>query len=73
MPMPKIEEEKMIDTYHTNNIVCPYCGEEDVDGWELFDFDETEVEGCTCGACGKVFNASREFSATYCTYKPLDL
>lgn len=53
---------------YTRNIICPYCGWEDKDSWEVFDGEdgdgaETEVD---CGNCEKTFSVilNVEFSYT---------
>ena len=59
-----------IDHECTDNIVCPYCGHEDGDSWEV-DFGPW-LEGeelCDCGACEKVFRARRDVTVYYSTEK----
>jgi transcription elongation factor Elf1 len=58
----KIEHE------YTRNIVCPYCGYEDLDSWEV-DSGEEDLGIIECGVCGKEFLASRVIDITYCTEK----
>lgn len=53
------------DTEYTNNMICPYCGYEDIDSWE-FDYDVGE---CDCPRCGKTFEYTRQVEVTYCTEK----
>lgn len=48
-----------------DNAVCPYCGEENEDSWEL-----DERGGDTeCGSCGKEYHYERDVSITYTTTK----
>ncbi len=54
-----------IEHEYTDNVVCPYCGYEDEDSWELDD-DSGETE---CGSCDKKFEYSRNRSVDYCTSK----
>lgn len=57
----------MSDNIHheyTNEIVCPYCGEEHGDSWERND------EGMDiCQNCGKEFAYSRIITVEYSTEK----
>lgn len=60
----------MKDTEYTQNVICPYCGYEDRDSWEI-DFGES-LEGETeifCGNCGKEFTASRTATIYYHSFK----
>ena len=55
-------------TEYTKNIVCPYCGHEDHDSWEVdFGGGMEGEEKLECGTCGKEFIASKECSITYST------
>ncbi len=59
-----------IDHEHTDLIVCPYCGHKDHDSWEI-DFGPW-MEGeelVDCGACEKIFRASRSVTVHYSTEK----
>lgn len=56
--------ERYIDHEFTDEITCPYCGEEFQDSWESPDNGEHE-----CCECGGAFTHEREISVTYCTYK----
>lgn len=56
------------ETERTDNIICPYCGYEDRDSWEVdfgpgFDGDTTVV----CGSCEQEFHASRMVDVCYTT------
>ncbi len=59
-----------MDTDHTVNMICPYCGHEDRDSWEVnpgeLEYDDYEVE---CDHCGKAFIVSKRCSITYTTKK----
>lgn len=62
-------KEEKIDHEHTDQVVCPYCG------------DATEIEGDpydasgenTCYACGKIFTCEVNISVTYSTAKDCKL
>lgn len=43
--------------------VCPYCGDENDDSWELSGDDGVT----TCGACGRDYNYSRYVDVSYST------
>ena len=45
----------------TDEIVCPWCGYEELDSWEAPDHDDESV----CEECGKVFAYEREIEVTY--------
>lgn len=61
MPAPN----SSIDHSATSDIVCPWCGYEDRDSWEVDDSDE-DME---CGRCEKHFSMERDVSVTYSTYR----
>lgn len=46
---------------YEDNIVCPYCGHEDRDSYELSDDNDT-IE---CGRCGATIEYTREVIASY--------
>ena len=50
---------------YTDNIVCPWCGEEQSDSWECCDWDDE----CECDYCGKVFEYERNTEVTYSSRK----
>lgn len=51
------------DRNATQEIVCPYCGYEFGDSWELRGDHST----ATCGRCGKDFHYARYYECTYNT------
>lgn len=58
------------DTAHRDNIVCPHCGYEERDSWEV-DFGpglegETEHQ---CARCCEAMKAERHCTVTYTTAK----
>lgn len=53
-----------IDHNYTDEVVCPYCGYEFGDSWEL-----GEEGGLECDKCGKEFEFYRNIEVTYCTYQ----
>lgn len=52
---------KEIDHSYTKEIICPWCGYEISDSWEMSDSDDE----CECGDCYKIFSYEREFEITY--------
>lgn len=58
-------ESKEIDHTYTENIVCPYCGHEDIDSWEA-QSDHGEYE---CGMCDELFFYERIVTTQYSTKK----
>ena len=59
---------KEIDHECTNEIVCPYCGNEFSDSWEYSSSDE-QIGLIECGECEKSFYANRNITITYSTEK----
>ncbi|MGI5848797.1 MAG: hypothetical protein ACOX8Q_01795 [Christensenellales bacterium] len=55
-----------IDHEYTRNIVCPYCGYEDIDSWEV-ESGEEDLGLQTCGNCEKEFYAQRIVTVEYST------
>ena len=55
------------DTKFTRSLVCPYCGHECKDSWELSG-DSGEHE---CGKCERSYWWERRVDVTYCC-KPLE-
>lgn len=53
-----------IDTQFTQEAVCPYCGAEQSDSWELEDNDEYY-----CDECENDYLITRHTEITYCTHK----
>ena len=61
-------DKEKIEHEYTDEIVCPYCGNEFSDSWELGDGEDIgELE---CDECNKKFTAYRNLSKpTYSTEK----
>ncbi len=57
-----------IDTRNTDEPICPHCGDEFGDAWEMFDFHQNKTE-MDCGNCGKLVTIERDFHVTYSTEK----
>jgi DNA-directed RNA polymerase subunit RPC12/RpoP len=55
---------KEIDHNFTNEVVCPYCGWELRDSWELDDKGYMD-----CEECEKKFFFERDITVRYCTGK----
>lgn len=53
-----------INHENTDEVVCPYCGQESSDSWELDDDGVTE-----CYGCDKKFNYTKNISVDYSTSK----
>ncbi len=52
-----------IDTYLTDDLICPWCGAENYD-------ETTEPDGETvCSACGKQFTFERDYTISYISRK----
>lgn len=57
-----------IDCEYTDEIVCPYCGEEFTDSWEF----EPDMDTIDCYECGMEFKYERNVSVTYSTSKVVE-
>lgn len=63
------KEGEKIHNKYTREVVCPHCGYEMSDSWELeleHDGDEMEVD---CVDCGEPFIVSINIKITYSTFK----
>jgi transcription elongation factor Elf1 len=58
-----------IRTDYTRDIVCPHCGHEDRDSWEVGRGEEGDLGEQECGSCEKPFTAQRHVSITYSSEK----
>lgn len=60
--------DKEINCDGTHEVVCPYCGQEHGDSWELsgYDGEESTID---CGTCGEEFIYVRNVSVDYTTCK----
>lgn len=55
---------------YTMNIVCPYCGYEFEDSFDLSgNMDDGDIEECICEECGKDFEYTLNVDVTYSTSK----
>lgn len=60
--------EQEFDTDYTNEIVCPYCGYQFTDSWELQGGQDTDIP-IECGRCEKSFIFSTDYHITYSSHK----
>ena len=49
------------DKEYEINLICPYCGHEDRDSWELSDDDDEHK----CGRCGAIMSFERVVTVEY--------
>jgi len=65
--MSRIYQEAW-DHWHTDDPVCPHCGEIVCDAWELFVHDANEVvEEWECIGCNKPYRIERHIDVSYST------
>lgn len=64
----QIEVLEEIDHEYTQEIVCPFCGSEWGDSWEIEPNNE-DIGLMKCDDCGKQFYATRNIDITYVTEK----
>ncbi len=57
-----------LDTWHEDNIICPYCKFEYSDSWE-YNTNDCNEQVLECVNCGKEFAMNHEYSVTYTTTK----
>jgi uncharacterized Zn-finger protein len=57
-----------MNTEYTHNLICPYCGHENKDSWEV-NMDEGMEwdDDIECGSCDETYRASRHCTITYST------
>ena len=58
------DEVEEFDTSYTEELVCPYCGYEHSDSWEIGDSENSS----TCNNCDKNFKFDQQISRTFSTY-----
>lgn len=58
-----------INTINTSEIICPHCGHEHLDSWEI---DLSYGPGMECDGCGKPFIVFRDEIVYYRSFKPGD-
>ena len=58
------------DTECTDEPVCPWCGEEQADAWELFSASSSDCEETACDTCGRDILITQRVSVSYTTRKP---
>ncbi len=63
-PNAEKDSNKKISHKYTQEVVCPYCGNEFTDSWEYDDSEEIY-----CESCKNTFDMERAIEVTYCTYK----
>jgi transcription elongation factor Elf1 len=51
------------ETSSEEGLICPYCGQTDLDAWELQ--NGSECGETDCGSCGREFRWSTYTSITY--------
>lgn len=59
------EESEQFKTYRTDWPVCPYCGYDEPDPWEI----ETNETSIDCVNCGKKYAIEQIISRTFCSFK----
>lgn len=65
-----MEEIDEMDYTQENEITCPYCGNKNLDSWEVgTDINEGDLGEQECDNCEKNFTASRDMSITYDSHK----
>lgn len=67
--IPSDDNPEEIDHEFTDNAVCPYCGHENLDSWELGDRGDDECGEDECGKCGKEYTWTRHVTVDYSTKK----
>lgn len=60
-----MEEPDKYDCMNTEEVICPYCGHENSESWEISENDATTY----CGNCDKVIGIEQEVVRTFSSYK----
>ena len=60
-----MSEPDEIELWQNENPVCPYCGDELADPWEL----EEDCAATECNECGKEYRYERIVTISYTTTK----
>ncbi len=66
------EPGEEIDTYSSDYVICPYCGEAtDASDWGSYDYEiyEDGDHECECGECGNTFVLTTSISYSWETSK----
>ncbi len=63
-----MSDQPTIETNCTPETVCPYCGYESQDSWELGNYTNNDGE-IECGKCEKTYRWNRYIDVTYNTRK----
>ena len=58
-----------LDYKYTDEIVCPYCGYKFSDSHEYFGSSDECADNIYCDECDKEFDAVRNISVSFSTYK----
>ena len=53
--------DKEVDTDFKDECICPYCGHEQSDSWEISNGPHT------CGFCDQEFEVEKDYSVTFST------
>ena len=59
-----------METDYTTYLVCPHCGQEHQDSWEIMgDMSDGDVDETDCEKCDKPFKFTVHVSVNYSTEK----
>lgn len=61
------DSHEPFDTDGTQEMVCPHCGHEHGDTWELFSDIHSNTATTDCDECGKIFEVEANWSVDYTT------
>lgn len=70
-PNPEANPNAKIEHEYTSEIVCPYCGHEFINSWEV-GYGEQDLGDIDCPECEKTFLAYKNIEITYNTIKKED-
>lgn len=62
----KLKNLNKVQFEYEREVICPYCGKEQMDSWELSG-DDGEPDETECGSCGEGFSYVTHVEITYST------
>jgi len=68
-----MEKEEKFDIKNTENIICPFCGYENTDWFELAADSDGDIELVSCPKCCKEFEYETHITFSFTSHLPEEL